>query len=519
VKLSTRLFRNTAANYVGRFTAFAVAFFLMPFVINSLGDTDYGVWTLVLSVSGYLALLDLGLAQALAKYTAEYAARRDETTVRQMASSLFFAFGVVGLAAFAGLFWFSFHFADFFDVPAAGAQAAQAAVITMGLNFAIGLPLSVYNALLVGYQRYDLLNLSVTLGWLANAGLTLLALTLGWSLVGLAAVACTVTMTRALVQRWALRQWVAPFRIRRSEVRGPLLRLLLSFSAYMLVMMVCRRVEGSTGPIIVGRLVGLEEVTTYAVGVKVSTLLRHFAFPVTVSLFPAFSELDALAERRGLRALLTQGLRISALVGMPVAGMAIVLIRPIISLWVGPQHLASAGIAVVMLLKVLVDQQLLAASSLLHGMARLKLYTALHIGALFASLGVGLAFAPRWGAMAVAVGSLLAWGLALAVTVPHAARIAGLDLAGLVKKALLKPLVPTLLTCAALHLLCRWHTPATWAQLLLYGSVVGLLYLPVVWLYSLDKEERKAILRWAREILAQRGLTAAARDGGLEEVR
>lgn len=519
MKQAERLARNTVANYMGRFVSFLVALFLTPFVINSLGDTGYGIWALLASVTGYLALLDFGLANGLAKYTAGYAARRDQETVSQMASTLFFVFAGVGLVAFAAIIWLSFHFVEFFDVPGGDAQAAQVALVVLGLNFALGLPLSVYNALMVGYQRYDLLNVAISLGWLLNAVLTVLALVLGWDLVGLAAAACLVTLIKAIALRSSLRRWVNPVQIRPSLVKGPLLHMLISYSAFMFVMLACRQIEESTGPVIVGRMVGLDEVTTYSVGVKLSTLLRQFAFPVTVALFPAFSELDALSDQRGLRTLLMQGLRVSALVGLPVAGMAIVLVRPLISLWVGPQHLGAAGIGVIMLLKVLVDQQLLAASSLLQGIGRLKLYMVLHIVAVAVSLGIGMLLAPRWGAIAVAVGSLLAWGLVLVMTIPQAAHLAGLGLGLLVRKALLRPLLATVITCVVLFGLSSWHSPATLLQLALHLLLAGLLYLLLVWWLCLDGGEKRTLVRHARGLLLRTGLVSAAGEAPLEDLR
>jgi len=293
-----------------------------------------------------------------------------------------------------------------------------------------------------------------------------------------------------------LRRWVEPsLAIHPRFVSKPLFKLLLSYSVFMFVMLACRQIEESTGTVIVGRLVGLDDVTPYSVGLKVSSLVRQFAFPVTVALFPAFSELSALADHRRLGALLVQGLRISALVGMPLAGVTIVLARPLISFWIGPAYVASAGVAVVMLLKVLVDQQLLAASSLLQGTAKLRLYAGLHIWAVLFAAGLSLRFAPRWGSIAVAIGSLLAWTSVLVVTVPYTARLAGVSLGDLLSKALGKPLAATAFVCLGLFGLCRWHAPDSFVLLALYAAVTGLIYLPLVWFFCLTRGEREAIVR------------------------
>src|SRR5215469_2806813 len=54
-----------------------VAFFLTPFVIHRLGDRMYGLWALVGTFIGYYGLLDLGLGNAVSRYTARALGKGD----------------------------------------------------------------------------------------------------------------------------------------------------------------------------------------------------------------------------------------------------------------------------------------------------------------------------------------------------------------------------------------------------------------------------------------------------------
>ena len=55
------ILRNIFSNWTGYLITILVGFFLAPFVLHHLGNTGYGVWTLVLSLTGYFGLLDLGI--------------------------------------------------------------------------------------------------------------------------------------------------------------------------------------------------------------------------------------------------------------------------------------------------------------------------------------------------------------------------------------------------------------------------------------------------------------------------
>ena len=57
------VFRNVVANWASYVVTAVVGFLLAPLLLHRLGNTGYGLWTLVLSLTGYFGLLDLGRAR------------------------------------------------------------------------------------------------------------------------------------------------------------------------------------------------------------------------------------------------------------------------------------------------------------------------------------------------------------------------------------------------------------------------------------------------------------------------
>ena len=49
-----------------------------PFLIRSLGQAEYGIYQLVISITAYLALLDLGVGNSVIRYIAKYRANNDK---------------------------------------------------------------------------------------------------------------------------------------------------------------------------------------------------------------------------------------------------------------------------------------------------------------------------------------------------------------------------------------------------------------------------------------------------------
>ena len=75
---SARLVRNTLANGAGQVLAIVISLALTPFLIDGLGITAYGVFSLALSLTffgGYAALADLGVEGAAVRTSPRRAQR------------------------------------------------------------------------------------------------------------------------------------------------------------------------------------------------------------------------------------------------------------------------------------------------------------------------------------------------------------------------------------------------------------------------------------------------------------
>jgi hypothetical protein len=71
---STVYIRGLTANWIGYGANLAVMFFLTPFIIHSLGNVRYGVWCLLVSITGYAGLLEIGVMTSSARHINVYIA-------------------------------------------------------------------------------------------------------------------------------------------------------------------------------------------------------------------------------------------------------------------------------------------------------------------------------------------------------------------------------------------------------------------------------------------------------------
>src|SRR5258708_17822696 len=84
---ASHILRSAASNW-GRYAFSAgLAFFLAPYVVWHLGNSAYGVWCLIVSLTGYLGLFDLGLRGAVTRYVARFHAQSTHNSCTEVSSS------------------------------------------------------------------------------------------------------------------------------------------------------------------------------------------------------------------------------------------------------------------------------------------------------------------------------------------------------------------------------------------------------------------------------------------------
>jgi O-antigen/teichoic acid export membrane protein len=158
MSLSKTLLRNVASNGVGYAVQVAVAFFLTPFILRSLGETRYGVWTVAVGLMGYYGLLDLGFSAGINQYLTRHLAIKDLDGVNRTASTGVVALGACGVLAFLVSAVIAFNATRLFTVPSNATHEVALVIFIMGASVALQFWFFTYSAVFTALQRFDLSN-------------------------------------------------------------------------------------------------------------------------------------------------------------------------------------------------------------------------------------------------------------------------------------------------------------------------------------------------------------------------
>jgi O-antigen/teichoic acid export membrane protein len=149
--------KNVFANLC-RGGAVALSMLLLPpFLARILTKDAYGSWLLILQLSTYVSLLDLGIQTVIGRFVAHYNELGDikkRDSIISSAIAILIGSGSIAIGVIAVLAW---QLPQLFpDMPAALQQDSQLALLWVGGTLAVALPFSVFGAVFIGLQRYDI---------------------------------------------------------------------------------------------------------------------------------------------------------------------------------------------------------------------------------------------------------------------------------------------------------------------------------------------------------------------------
>ncbi len=409
--------RNLAANWISHGATLVVLFFLSPFIVHTLGKVEYGLWSLLTVLTGYMGLLDLGIRASTGRFIMLYLGKDDQKAVDETirtALGFYCGLGVVAIAAGVGLGWlFPLVFPS---IPPEFHTIARLLLPLLAVNVLLSALQAVFDSILAAHERFDLAR-GVDLLLLAlRTTATVTALTLGYRITALAMVS-VISHALAVIGYYvlashiypALRLWPVVF----SKVR---LRELFGYGLAAFISGISVKLIGQTDLLIAGAAVSVAATAVYSVGAMVVFYADTFLGYIAATLFPALQRAVARDERGDTRWLFLRTNRLRLICGLlPFVGM-VIFAEPFIRLWMlGPGFDDTSVRQAALVMQLLAGSKLLLlfkgeSPSVLNALGRVRLTASLAAAEAATNIALSLVFVLRfqWGLAGIAAATLVA---------------------------------------------------------------------------------------------------------------
>jgi O-antigen/teichoic acid export membrane protein len=504
--------RNAATRYAVFTTNLLIGLLLLPFNLAHLGPAAYGLWLMTASVTVYFSVLDLGYGSALVRYVARYRALGDARAINETASTLFVAYGIVGILGYSAAWVISMNMGRLFAIDAEQAAIGGAVLRVVALQFAVGLPFQVYGAVINGFQRYDANNFVAIGSSIVVAIVNVAVLTAGYGLVALVTATTAVRLITLGVYRGNAYVVFRALQVRPSLATWTRLREVSGFSVYTFLIDAANRLNFSVDPLVIGAILGSAPVALWGVAQRISWSTQSLTNQLNTVLFPVVVESDARANDGRLRRILIEGTRLSIATVLPITVTLVILAGPLIRAWVGPNFEASVILLQLLATATAIRVGTATATTVLKGSGRHRFLAVSNLTSAFVNLALSIVLARSMGLPGVALATLLPVAFtALTLQFPTACRRVGMPLRTALSKAVWPAIWPTVAILAVLFLTrgLGGDHPRLYVIALQLGLAAAAYYAIFV-LFALGDDERRGYLQKARQLWSRRTAPAAA---------
>lgn len=458
VRSSGRLARNVLANWIWYALVVVSGFVLPRFIDREQGQALLGVWDLGWSLVFYVSLLALGVSAAVQRYVARFravAAWDELNSIINSSLALLTGSALLGLILAAGLAVGVRYLLP--EADAGTLEIARWVVMLLCTCAALQIPGAVFNAVITGYERYDVLNLIRGVRDLLVIVSLLTLLLAGFGLVALAAVVLAGELLGDVAKFVAAGRLCPTLRISPALCQRSTAREMIAFGGKAALQDLARTGIYQANSILVAFYLGPATLAIYARQRALVMHLLRFVKQYAQVFVPTSSTLDAQQDTAALRHLLIQSSKYGLYVTLPIVLILVILGGPLLQIWMGADYQAPVVLAVLALAHLLAVPQL-AVYALLLGMGRHGRPAVYELLAAVVSVAAGIVIlGPLDGGMlGAALALALPIGLNSGIVVPlYACRCLNLSPRSYIQSVVPGPVLASVPLAACL-LLARW---------------------------------------------------------------
>lgn len=466
-----------------------------PFMLRMLGQSEFGLYSLVASVVAYLTLLDFGFGSAIVRYTVKFRAQGKQEEQYGLFGMFLILYTGIGLIAFIAGLGLYFNVDKLFGASMTADELRKARIMMMLLifNLAITFPLSVFGSIITAYENFVFQKLVNIVRTIINPFIMIPMLLMGYKAIGMVAIITVLNIISLLINFWFCFAKLK-IKVHFKKFEWGLLKEISGYSFFVFLGIIVERIYWSTGLIVLGIIAGTTVLAVYAIAIQMSTYYMSFSTAISSVFLPKITAMiTRKTSEREVSDLFIRIGRIQYIIMAFILSGFILFGKAFIMLWAGVDYSDAYLISVIIMVPLTFPLIQNLGITILQARNQHKFRSILYIIVAACSLALSIPLAKMYGGIGCAIGTSLALiaGNTIAINIYYYKRI-HIDIPRFWIE-ILKMSLP-ILVITALGLTLNYIYPDnTIFSLGVKFILFILLYIPLIWWKGINAYERELI--------------------------
>lgn len=472
-----------------------IQIFYTPLYMKYLGTTDFGINSLVQSIMGYMGMLNLGLGNAMLRYTVRYRAEGKIEEEKSLNGMFLTIFSILMLISLVIGVYIYINIPNFFSEKFTVEELLKTrrVFLIMMLNVAVSFPVGVFSTNIASREKFlyqrgislvKTISIPIIGAILMINGFGLISVTVSTVLLGLIVSIFDVLYAQKLGMR-----------VNFNKFDFKILKEIFHYSFYIFLNIIIDRVYWGTDRVIIGKYIGVGAVGIYSIASIFNQLYMNFSTAISGVLFPKINRLIVEDKHEEISNLFIKVGRLQYIILGLISSGFILFGKDFIYLWLGEGYSEVYKIALWIMIPLTVPLIQNTGIAIMQARNKHKFRSMIYLIIAVANVITSVVLVKQYGSIgcAIATGMSFVVGNIVIMNIYYYKRM-NLDII-LFWKNILKMSVPIALSMAIGIILNKYLLEVCYLKFFLKIVIYNGVYFILLFLIGLNIEEKNEILK------------------------
>lgn len=483
-------------SYISLFITILVTFFLTKYQVKFLGETQYGIISLVNSVIGYISILDLGIGQTITRYIALYNSRGENEKIERLVGHSFKNYLKISFVALiAGIIIVLFSHRIFPNLNQTQAYLFKISFTISLVNIIMQIPGATFNAILTAYKKFQFLRITNIFKTILRAISIIILLKLGFGVVIVFVVDLVLNQAINVINYLAVK-YELKIKLSFRNIDDDIKKEIYSYSFFVFLGIITDQIFWKTDAIILGILSNITVVGIYSISSQLVNQFLNICATFSGVFLPNLTEM--VAKNRGqeeINEFFTKASRYQFILVAMILLNYIFLGKQFINIWVGHEMQDAYYYGLVIFVSLTVPMFQTTGYQILFAMNKHKVRAVIYLFNAILNIIMSVILFKFYGAFGPALATAIAMIIGNTIIINiYYKRVLELRLFKFFKEVCFKTGIVAIIVAMIFIGLNKIVIDEGLYSFFIKAVISNSIYLVGVFLYTLTKEERNKIL-------------------------
>lgn len=474
-----------------------------PIMIRLMGQSEYGTYSLISSIIGYLTVLDLGFGNAIIIYTSRYRAKNQKEEQSELNGMFLIIYSIIGVVAgiLGAILYANIDNIFANTMTLQELQKAKIMTIILIINLVFTFPLSIFGSIITAYEKFIFSKVVNIIRIILMPCIMIPLLYNGYRSVAMTVVTTVLNLSCLIINLiYCLK--VIKIKFKFGKFNTKLLKEIFGYSFFIFLAIIVDKINLNIDQFILGSVVGTAEVAIYTVAAQIHTIYISLSTAINGVLLPKITMLVENKESdEKISDIFIQTGRIQYIIMALITTGFIIFGREFIKIWAGEGYDKSYWTEVILMIPSIVPLIQNVGINILQAKNMHKFRTVVYFFIAIANLFISIPLAKKFGSVGSAIGTSIACILGQCIIMNiYYYKKANIDIPRFWKN-IFKMSIPIIIIFVPALLLNNMYFSTNIIIVGIKIAIYTVIYSILLWFFALNDYEKNLIKKPIRKIL------------------